>query len=56
MRVGADFKPAPAALGAMKDFTFSTFDDLVKSPKKRPSGESRGPEFIEISGFRLPPE
>jgi hypothetical protein len=32
------------------------FDDLVKSPNKRHPGESRGPELIEITGFRLPPE
>jgi len=32
------------------------FDDLAKSPKKRHPGKSRGPELIEITGFRLPPE
>jgi hypothetical protein len=31
-------------------------DDLIKSPKKRHPGESRGPELLEIIGFRLPPE
>jgi hypothetical protein len=33
-----------------------SIDDLVKSPNKRHPGESRGPELIEITGFRLPPE
>jgi hypothetical protein len=35
-------------------FIISPFDELVKSPKKRLPGESRGPEFLEITGFRLP--
>jgi hypothetical protein len=31
-------------------------DDLVKSPLKRRPGESRGPEHLEITGFRLSSE
>jgi len=31
-------------------------DGLVKSLLKRHSGESRGPEHLEITGFRLSPE
>jgi len=31
-------------------------DDLVKSPLDRHPGGSRGPELLEITGFRLPPE
>jgi hypothetical protein len=31
-------------------------DGLVKILKKRPPGESRGPENLEITGFRLSPE
>jgi hypothetical protein len=32
------------------------FDDFVKGILKRHPGESRGPEFVEITGFRLSPE
>jgi len=32
------------------------FDDLVKSLLERHPGESRGPEHLEITGFRLSPE
>ena len=32
------------------------FDDLVKSLLGRHPGESRGPEHLEITGFRLAPE
>jgi hypothetical protein len=35
---------------------YITFDDLVKSLLKRHPGESRGPEHLEITGFRLSPE
>jgi hypothetical protein len=31
-------------------------DDFVKSPLKRHPGESRGPEHLEMTGFRLSPE
>jgi glutathione synthase/RimK-type ligase-like ATP-grasp enzyme len=31
-------------------------DDFAKSLLKRPPGESRGPEFIKKTGFRLSPE
>ena len=31
-------------------------DDLVKSLLERHPGESRGPEPLEITGFRLSPE
>jgi hypothetical protein len=31
-------------------------DDLVKSLLERHPGESRGPEHLEITGFRLSPE
>jgi hypothetical protein len=31
-------------------------DGLVKSLLKRHPGESRGPEHLEITGFRLSPE
>ena len=31
-------------------------DDLVKRLLKRHPGESRGPERLEITGFRLSPE
>jgi len=37
-------------------FPAAILDDLVISPKKHHPGESRGPELIEITGFRLPPE
>jgi hypothetical protein len=33
-----------------------TIPRQLKSPLKRHAGESRGPEFIELTGFRLPPE
>jgi hypothetical protein len=33
-----------------------TLDDLVKSLSERHPGESRGPEHLEITGFRLSPE
>jgi len=45
-----------AGLEQERDLRGSIIDDLVKSPKKRHPGESRGPELIEITGFRLPPE
>ncbi|OGQ00506.1 MAG: hypothetical protein A2Z51_06570 [Deltaproteobacteria bacterium RBG_19FT_COMBO_52_11] len=32
------------------------FDGLVKSILDRHPGESRGPEHLEITGFRLSPE
>jgi hypothetical protein len=32
------------------------FNELVKSLLNRHPGESRGPELIEIKGFRLLPE
>jgi hypothetical protein len=32
------------------------FDDLAKSLLDRHPGESRGPEHLEITGFRLLPE
>jgi hypothetical protein len=32
------------------------FDDFLKSRLKRHPGESRGPVFVEITGFRLSPE
>jgi len=32
------------------------FDDLVKSLLGRHPGESRGPEHLEMTGFRLSPE
>jgi hypothetical protein len=35
---------------------FVNFDDLVRSLLKRHPGESRGPELLEINGFRLSPE
>jgi hypothetical protein len=31
-------------------------DDLVKSLLERHPGESRGPEHLEITGFRLSPD
>jgi hypothetical protein len=31
-------------------------DDLGKILLERHPGESRGPELLEITGFRLPPE
>jgi hypothetical protein len=34
----------------------SNIDELVKSLLKRHPGESRGPERLEITGFRLSPE
>jgi hypothetical protein len=34
----------------------SMVDDLVKSLLERHPGESRGPEHLEITGFRLSPE
>jgi hypothetical protein len=33
-----------------------TIDELVKSLLGRLPGESRGPERLEITGFRLSPE
>jgi hypothetical protein len=32
------------------------FDGLAKNLVDRHPGESRGPEYFEIAGFRLPPE
>jgi hypothetical protein len=32
------------------------FDGLVKSPKSRHPGDSRGPEVLVFPGFRLSPE
>jgi hypothetical protein len=37
-------------------FIIFKIDDLVKSLLKRHPGESRGPELLEITGFRLSPE
>jgi hypothetical protein len=37
-------------------YEFIKIDDLVKSLLGRLPGESRGPERLEISGFRLSPE
>jgi len=37
-------------------FHHSSIDDLVKSLFKRHPGASRGPEHLEMTGFRLPPE
>jgi hypothetical protein len=37
-------------------FSISNFDELVKSLLERHPGESRGPEHLEITGFRLSPE
>jgi hypothetical protein len=37
-------------------FLRDIFDGLVKSLLKRHPGESRGPEHLEITGFRLSPE
>jgi hypothetical protein len=41
---------------AKREPLFSMFADLVKSLSERHPGESRGPEHIEIAGFRLSPE
>jgi hypothetical protein len=35
---------------------FLSLDELVKSLLERHPGESRGPEHLEIAGFRLSPE
>jgi hypothetical protein len=35
---------------------WGNLDDLVKSLLERHPGESRGPEHLEITGFRLSPE
>jgi len=40
----------------LQKYTGSNLDDLVKSLLKRHPGESRGPEPMEINGFRLSPE
>jgi hypothetical protein len=37
-------------------YAFIIFDDLVRSHLERHPGESRGPEHLEITGFRLSPE
>ena len=37
-------------------YEFIKIDDLVKSLLGRLPGESRGPERLEITGFRLSPE
>jgi hypothetical protein len=37
-------------------FTPSKIDGFVKSFSERHPGESRGPEHLEITGFRLSPE
>jgi hypothetical protein len=37
-------------------FDLLKIDDLVKSLLERHPGESRGPEHLEITGFRLSPE
>jgi len=37
-------------------FQYSNIDDLVKSLLDRHPGENRGPEYLEITGFRLSPE
>jgi hypothetical protein len=34
----------------------TNIDELVKSLFKRHPGESRGPEHLEITGFRLSPD
>jgi hypothetical protein len=44
----------PAARGRI--YQNITLDDFVKSLLKRHPGESRGPELIEMVGFRLSPE
>jgi hypothetical protein len=35
---------------------FSNIDDLAKSLLERHPGESRGPEHLEMTGFRPSPE
>jgi len=42
--------------GRVEPFIWRKFDGLVKSLLKRHPGESRGPEHLEITGFRLSPE
>jgi hypothetical protein len=37
-------------------FAILKLDELVKSAQGRRPGESRDPERLEITGFRLPPE
>jgi hypothetical protein len=39
-----------------KKYIVATIDGLVKSLLGRHPGESRGPEHVEITGFRLSPE
>jgi hypothetical protein len=36
--------------------SISNLDDFKKSLLKRHPGEGRGPEIMENTGFRLPPE
>jgi hypothetical protein len=47
---------AESAEAAEVKYSNCKLDELVKSPKKRHPGESRGPEPVEITGFRLSPE
>jgi len=53
------FRSAGLSLRPRPDFETQDslkFDELVKSPVGRHPGGSRGPEHLEITGFRLPPE
>jgi hypothetical protein len=47
---------APDFLRDHQNLKSLNIDELVKSLFKRHPGESRGPEHLEITGFRLSPE
>ena len=49
-------QPFPDHLGLKEFFQLLKIDGLVKSLLGRHPGESRGPEHVEINGFRLSPE
>jgi len=48
--------PSPINGAEIHIFSVANIDGLVKSLLERHPGESRGPEHLEITGFRLSPE
>jgi hypothetical protein len=46
----------PVSTGVTTFYEIIKIDGVVKSLLERHPGESRGPEHLEITGFRLSPE
>jgi hypothetical protein len=56
--MGGNLRPSASQADQflLRKKTRSKLDDLVKNLLDRHPGESRGPEHLEITGFRLSPE